>query len=260
LLGVSRGKQVNSLSGYGQVLKPNEDVEVHVSNPIPNDPNSATVVTYQFGVPSIADRIHLSLLGEFIEQPVFDTLRTEHQLGYVVWGFATIHGSIGEVRVIVQGFRESPDVVQALIEGTVQNLTSSIAAISQDDFQIRKGTLRTSLLKEPATMSQFKGKFWGQIWDEEYCFNKQQLQLQRLEDPSFVSAAPLLDAWRRTVDPNTQRKVTVKLYSSKASQAAEANSLVATRRPVKLVTNVDSQSVSMLMSNESYWPHVFKCE
>ena len=36
---------------------PREELEVRVGNPIPKDPNSVTLAAYQFGVPSLADRV-----------------------------------------------------------------------------------------------------------------------------------------------------------------------------------------------------------
>ena len=43
-----------------------------------------------------------------------------------------------EVRVLVQGFRESPDVVAELIDGTVRNLTQSFHEMKQNEFEVRK--------------------------------------------------------------------------------------------------------------------------
>jgi len=115
-----------------RVLKLEKDLEVRVANPIPKDPNSATITSYQFGVPSLTDRLRFSLISGIIDRPVFQILRTEHQLGYVVFGFATAHMDILEVRVLVQGFRESPDVVAELIDGTVRNLTQSFHEMKQN--------------------------------------------------------------------------------------------------------------------------------
>lgn len=253
-LGVKNTKMPEEKEGHLLVLKPSEPVEIRIANPIPEDPNSATLVTYQFGIPSVADRIHLAMLGEFIDRPVFETLRTEHQLGYVVFGYVTTHASIVEVRVLVQGFREGPDAVQMLIESTVQNLTSKIANMSEDEFKTRKATLRSTLDNPPKTLSQYAGKYWGQIWEREYCWQKTALQLAVLDDPKFSSPAPLLQAWKNTVEPGHQKKVTVKLYGSGLAQNATL------AQHVKTVTLVDSAAVTKAMGTAEYWPHQYMCE
>merc|ERR1719174_2512554 len=101
-----------SYDSVTNVLKPRDTVEVRVANPIVGDPNSATLVAYQVGIPTIEDRVKLLLISDIIGDPIFAELRTKHQLGYVVFGWATVHESVAEFRVLVQGFREDPDAVE----------------------------------------------------------------------------------------------------------------------------------------------------
>merc|ERR1719324_377381 len=62
------------------VLKPNGAVEVRIPNPIPGDANHATLAAYQWGIPTLSDQLKVLLIGDIISDPVFDTLRTKHQL------------------------------------------------------------------------------------------------------------------------------------------------------------------------------------
>jgi len=242
------------------VINPKEEVEIRMQNPIPGDPNSATLVAYQFGVPDVKDRIHLAMLGSIIDRPVFEVLRTEHQLGYVVFGYVAPHVSIVEVRVLVQGFREGPDAVGALIESTVQNLTSKIASIDQAEFDQRKQTLRTSLAKKDMTMGAFAGRYWGQIWDDSHCFNKQQLQLNYIDSGKFNSPAPLLEAWKKAVAPSAARKkISVKLFG--AQQPGAPATVLAKELPgAKVITLIDSTNINTQFSGESRWPHEMICK
>lgn len=259
--------------GYLQVVDPAAPLEVRIPNPIPGDPNSATLVTYQFGVPSLADRVHLAMLGEVIDRPVFEALRTERQLGYVVFGYVAPHSSIVEVRVLVQGFREAPDAVEAIIEDTVRNLTERIAALRPEEVAARRRSLRTELTTPPATLSQLVGEYWDQIWQGTHCFQKKALQLARLEAEEAAAtanasapAAGLLDAWRRTVAPDSgqAKKVSVKLFGAGAAGvpgaaggAGGGGSDGSTTGPITLVS---SAAVGARLQDEQYWPHHFLCE
>lgn len=51
-----------------------------------------------------------------------------------------------EVRILVQGFRESPDVVATLIDQTVKNLTQSFHQMSPKEFEVRKAPYEDGLL------------------------------------------------------------------------------------------------------------------
>mmetsp|Transcript_23328 Transcript_23328/g.66415 ORF Transcript_23328/g.66415 Transcript_23328/m.66415 type:complete len:1027 (-) Transcript_23328:134-3214(-) len=259
-LGITRDLPEVVHESHEQVIDPQGEVELRVANPIAGDPNSATLVAYQFGVPEIADRVHLAMLGEVMDRPVFEALRTERQLGYVVFGYVAPHASIVEVRVLVQGFREAPDRVEGLIEGTVQNLTEAIAKMSPKEFETRKHALRTALSKKAATMAQFAGQYWGQIWDQTYCFQKRSLELQYLDSQAFNSSQPLLEAWKRAVAPQTgsRRKISVKLFGAKAVQAIALDK--ARQVDKKVITLANSGSVGKELQGEHYWPHSYVCK
>ncbi|CAJ1349978.1 unnamed protein product [Effrenium voratum] len=113
-----------------------------------------------------------------------------------------------EVRVLVQGFRESPDVVAQLIDSTVRNLTSAFA-MKPAELEVRKATLRQELKKPPANLGDFAGRFWSQIWDETYCFDKVDKELKVLEG---VTPQSLAEAWNRTT--GSSKKLLVKLFGS----------------------------------------------
>lgn len=259
-VGITRDQPEVIHEGHLQVVNPAEDVEVRIANPIAGDPNSATLVAYQFGVPKLADRVRLAMLGEFIERPVFEALRTERQLGYVVFGYVAPHASIVEVRVLVQGFREAPDTVERLIEGTVQNLTEAIGKMSPEEFQTRKQSLRTILTKRAATMWQFSGRYWDQIWDQTYCFQKRALQLQFLDSKDFNSPGSLLEAWKHVVAPQTGRrkKISVKLFGAGATEPITLAGVEHADK--KVITLVNSRNVGKELHDEQYWPHSYLCE
>lgn len=261
-LGVTRQQAKVQYDGFSQVIKPKEEVEIRMANPIAHDPNSATLVSYQFGIPTVADRVHMNMIGEIMDRPVFEALRTERQLGYVVFGWVSVHSSIVEVRVLVQGFRESPDVVEDLIEETVQNLTTQkFASMTQDEFDARKNNLRVALNQKAATMGQYSGRYWSQIADGNQCFQTRALQLAYLNGKEFSTPKPLLEAWKRTVLPGASRKrLAVKLFGApqpgKAVATLEQNSTVG----LKVVTMLDSAAVKAQMEDEVYWPHQYICE
>mmetsp|Transcript_25433 Transcript_25433/g.46173 ORF Transcript_25433/g.46173 Transcript_25433/m.46173 type:complete len:1008 (+) Transcript_25433:55-3078(+) len=241
---------------YPFVLKPKKELEIRVPNPIPDDPNSATIVAYQFGIPTLADRVRFSMISGLIDRPVFDVLRTQHQLGYVVFGFVTAHRDILEVRVLVQGFRETPDVVEELIESTVQNLTSQFANLDDKEFEVRKASLRSDLVKPPANLASFAGKFWGQIWDKTYCFDKAQREVRFMDGADFQSSASLLDAWKQTVSSKNRKKLAVKLFGADPSGKLALREMK-NQEDHDIITDVEHTTP---LSTASYWPHEYLCK
>jgi insulysin len=240
------------------VLKPAEEVEIRIANPIPDDVNHATIAAYQFGVPTIADRAHLSLLSGIIERPVFETLRTKHQLGYVVFGYATLHQNIAEVQVLVQGFRENPDAVDLLIEGTLENITKHIETIKPAEIETRKQSMITAYTQKPTSISSEAGQYWGPIWEETHCFKKKELLVKYLQSGKVKDNKPLLAMWKKITDNTKERKkVVVKLFGKYEGEKA---ALALEPQGHKVVKMIDSVSVEKQMKDEAYWPTNVICE
>jgi insulysin len=163
------------------VLVAPEGVEVRMQNPIPRDRNHATINSYQYGVPDIAERVNLLLLGKMIANPVYDTLRTKKQLGYVVFGFMTEQVSVLELRVLVQGEKEMPDAVDADIEAVIGEFGTHLRAMPKAEFLRWKASLKSSLHHKDQNMGQEADRYWAQIADDGHCFNRKELELQYLE-------------------------------------------------------------------------------
>jgi len=141
----------------------------------------------------------------------------------------------------------------------VQNLTGRIANMGQEEFVTRKSALRTSLTKKPATMSQFAGQYWAQIYDGTYCFQKRSLQLAHLDSADFNSPAPLLEAWKKSVAPSsTRKKVVVKLFGTTPGKSPVQ--LNRAKAGAKVITLVYSQFIGEQMQDEKYWPNEFVCK
>lgn len=243
---------------YPVVLKPEKELEIRVSNPIPHDPNSATIAAYQFGIPTLADRVRFSMISGIIDRPVFEVLRTEHQLGYVVFGYVTAHKDILEIRVLVQGFRKDPDQVGLLIEDTVQNLTKKFATLSETEFNVRKASLRRDLSKPPSNLGEYAGKFWGQIWDETYCFDKAEREVQFIDSEDFQKPSDLLNAWKHTVASGAARKkLTVKLFGADQETGKVSLPKASSNEDIQVLTDVESASQS---ESGEHWPHEYLCK
>jgi len=252
-LKVTRDQEKVSLTRSSSVLKPDSTVEIRIPNPIVGDPNSATLAAYQVGIPTIQDRVTLQLLGDIIGDPVFDTLRTKHQLGYVVFGYTTLHKSVAEVRVLVQGFRKNPDQVEPLVESTVSNITQILKSMSRDEFVQRKKNVKLLLTKPEKTLGQEVSKSWNPIWSKHtHCFDKKQKMIAKLDEMGD-STEPLVQMWEKAVKPSEERKkIIVKLFGGVTDAKAMPKEEVVAG--LEVVTLIDSQDLKDELKDANYWP------
>eukprot|EP00928_Gymnodinium_smaydae_P035808 TRINITY_DN25131_c0_g5_i1.p1 TRINITY_DN25131_c0_g5~~TRINITY_DN25131_c0_g5_i1.p1 ORF type:complete len:1028 (-),score=269.41 TRINITY_DN25131_c0_g5_i1:51-3134(-) len=240
-----------------RVLRPNGSVEIRIPNPIGGDPNSATMASYQVGIPTIEERVKLMLLGEIIQDPVFMMLRTTHQLGYVVFGFTAFQGSVAELRILVQGFRKTPDAVELLIESAARNVTKLLAEMAPEEVAKRRRNARLALTKRPATLDQEAGRSWEPISKGHLCFDRRQKMLEHL-DAMGDSAKPVADMWASATHPSSGggHRVIVKLFGGPRSRE-----LVASAAAVpKVVTMLDAAHLGKELAGEEYWPDKTLCE
>jgi secreted Zn-dependent insulinase-like peptidase len=229
------------------VVHPKPDTVVRVHNPIPHDTNHATVNVYQWPEPpTIAQRVNLMLLGSMLHRKAFDELRTTRQLGYVVSAGVTPHGSIGEIKVLVQGTKATPDTVDGYIETMLTNFEKDLEEMSDSEFENRKDGVRVQLSKHDQTQSAEAGRYWHAIRDKSYCFNKKELSLDALEKMKDKSA--LLKFWKQlTTEKRT--KVSVQVYGT----GVELNNTAVPAGAVELFAD------TLREKDAKYYPHEMLC-
>ncbi|PFH33527.1 sporozoite developmental protein [Besnoitia besnoiti] len=162
------------------VIEQKSPIEAVVSNPIRNDVNHATLVHYQLGVPSIEERVNLAVLGRMLNRRLFDRLRTEEQLGYIVGAKPYIDSSVESMSCILQGSKKHPDDVADLIEEEVRAMEEHIRSMPDAELNHWKDATRAELAKPVATFVEEFGRSWSQIANHGHCFNKHDLELKYL--------------------------------------------------------------------------------
>lgn len=243
-----------------RVLKANRAVEVRMPNPISGDVNSATINAYQFGVPDVSERVKLLMLGNMFSQDSYDTLRTQQQLGYVVFGVVMPHHTILELRVIVQGAKETPDVVDVRIESLLQTFRHNLDNISTSDFQRWKSSLRSTLSKHDENMGEEADRLWGKITTGNLCFKQQQMALEYLD--TMESPKDLAAEFQEIL--SSHRKVSVRLFGAGKDQKSHlASSSSASATSLAVVVNGDSaKDKTSIASAEGsdFWPEAGICQ
>ena len=114
-------------------------------------------------------RAKLLLLAQMAEEPVFDTLRTKEQLGYVVGSSAMIYAMVAAWRVLVQSEKDC-----AYLEKRIDNFLIGFEEVIRDmpaeEFEAHKVGLINKRLEKLKNLNQETGRFWGHITGEAFDF------------------------------------------------------------------------------------------
>mmetsp|Transcript_19660 Transcript_19660/g.42988 ORF Transcript_19660/g.42988 Transcript_19660/m.42988 type:complete len:1022 (-) Transcript_19660:90-3155(-) len=240
------------------VRKVQGPVVVRMPNPIQGDQDSALVVAYQYGNPDVAQRVKLLLLSQMISQPIYDTLRTQQQLGYVVSGYVASRLDTLELRVVVQGSAASPDEVDTRVEKVLDDFGANLEALTEEDFVSWKASLRTDLEELPETVSGQADKVWSHVLADNTCFEWQKLAFKYLD--SLTSSGDLLREFQTLRD--NQRKISVRLYGKQEwSKLLKVQGEQTSKNTETYGTMVvEAPKAQPVAPGEDYWPVGRSCK
>lgn len=119
-------------------------------------------------------RAKLLLLDQMLHEPVFDTLRTQEQLGYIVNGSMTILGNNAAFRFLIQSERDCEyllkraDIFLARFETTLKEMTDK-------EFEEHRVGIINKRLEKLRNLTQESGRLWHHVVSEVFDFELGQL-------------------------------------------------------------------------------------
>ena len=142
-----------------------------------NSSDANTLVTnyYQGGPGSVRDQALLDTLVLMMEEPVFDTLRTQEQLGYSVSMTArNTFGVLGvSVTVNTQATKFTPDHVDKRIEAFFKSFISE--QLTEKNVAQAVQSLIKLKLAADITLEEEMNRNWQEILGREYVFDRHEL-------------------------------------------------------------------------------------
>jgi len=271
------------------VVNVQQPVEVRAVNPRAGDPNDVATVSLLYGVSDVPSRVILSIASALLGTAAFDHLRTEQQLGYVVWGGMGMQSNILYVKALVQGSKVNADEAEAAIEGLfTQIMPEMLKNLTDNDFQSQVDAYRQQLLEPPLGASEEVGHFWSHIMQGGQCMHLLDEALSFLKS-AHCNKQTLVDTWNNLVfgtrgkkdgkDAPFRKKLTVKYFASKGKEAPPRPSMEEARKIwkqhgvapaamellenewklAKVVTKADSQVREELLKEGGYFPTDLNC-
>ena len=114
-------------------------------------------------------RAKTQLLDQILHEPAFDQLRTKEQLGYVVFSGMRANSTTYGFRFIIQSERPA-EYLESRIDSFLASQVTTIAAMSDEDFESHKRSVITKRLEKLKNLDQETNRQWAQISNEYYDF------------------------------------------------------------------------------------------
>jgi secreted Zn-dependent insulinase-like peptidase len=125
--------------------------------------DASMVVFVQDEGSSFEDRAKSALLVHIVSPKYFSSLRTEQQLGYVVFTVNTRLRERAGVSFIVQSPVVGPDELRRRTLAFIETQVQRLAEMSEEEFGANKGGLITSLTQRDRNLAQRAGRYWADL-------------------------------------------------------------------------------------------------
>lgn len=181
---------------------------------LPNDKNSTTTNFRQLGPSTIRLQCLIEFIEKMMEEPLFDILRTQEQLGYSVsCSHRFNHGILGiSVTVQSQEDKNPTTFVDNRIEKFLhENMANVLEKMTDEEFL----TIQTALIKlknmVEVELESEVSRHWSEITSKEYIFNRLELEAQMIGQ---LTKADVVDFYKTKVIAADARKLSVQVVGS----------------------------------------------
>ncbi|KAG2516513.1 hypothetical protein BBO99_00005782 [Phytophthora kernoviae] len=180
--------------------------------------NSSICALYQLDCESEGStmvlRARLELFAHIFKEPCFNQLRTQEQLGYLVFSGIIRTEGVDYFRVLLQSDVASPQLLDQRIELFVARFRSIIAEMPASTWQKQVNAVVKALLEKPKHELEESMRAWREIASETFVFDRRQrvaavvATLQPRDLLEFFDTLISVDGERRS-------KLSVCLYGAK---------------------------------------------
>ncbi len=126
-------------------------------------PDMAMALYIQGKETSDKARARMGLLGHMISTPYYNTLRTEQQLGYIVYAAAYPRGPVPGLIFVVQSPEATPEIMVEQSELFFRDYVGRLAGMPQEEFELYREGLIIRLLEKPRNMAEKALRNWSDL-------------------------------------------------------------------------------------------------
>ncbi|PSK36776.1 hypothetical protein B9Z65_1959 [Elsinoe australis] len=147
-------------------------------------------------------RALLLLFAQMADEPVFDTLRSKEQLGYVVSSSPVTLATVSGWRILIQSER-TPEYLEKRIDIFLTKFGDTIKDMSQADFDSFKIALINKRLEKLKNLNQETARFWHHITSEVFDF---ELVYRDVEHVEKLTKDQMVDFFSTYISPASDKR------------------------------------------------------
>ncbi|MCH4561861.1 insulinase family protein [Halomonas sp. EGI 63088] len=143
---------------------------------------------------SLESQARLAVLGQLIDTPFYQRLRTEEQLGYVVnAGYSPLMDAPG-IGLLVQSPDTESEAIQARIDAFLDDFEGRLEALDDADLAPYRQAVHAGLMQRDTSLSARASRLWQAMSFGDTGFDRRERLAERVLS---VTARDLREAWSR---------------------------------------------------------------
>jgi insulysin len=205
-------------------LDPSSNRVYHFKGHNENEDNGATVMYYECMHRNTRCSVSLDLLVQIANKPAFEILRTQQQLGYIVFTYKEQHQGVAGLGFIVQSNVKSPAVVDRRVEGFLVKLRQLLIDMDDEEWESHIAAVVTAKTEPDKRLSQEINRAWEEIVSKQASVNfkrrhVQAAAVQTITKPELIS---FFDKFIGQAAPQ-RSKLAIHTVSAKFAEEYERN-------------------------------------
>ncbi|WP_250656423.1 insulinase family protein [Alkalimarinus coralli] len=142
--------------------------------------NTAVVLYNQLSDNTPSNSASMRLLGYLLQSELFNTLRTEHSMGYIVGAAPMPVFNVDGLAIFAQSPNQSAEEIQMELAAELKGMEARVSAMSDRDFKQAKVALLSFLMQEP-NMKARSDAYWAGIMLKQPAFLQKDQLVEALE-------------------------------------------------------------------------------
>ena len=147
----------------------------HLTHTLPVEHNDSAISVYFQGDNSdLKTRAEYTLLSEIVKAPFYSQLRTEQQLGYIVFGTALPLRQAPGLAFVVQSPNTDPLGLERHIDTFVEQMGKQLNRMNSQQLNQYKASVISRINRKETRLSELSERYWQEIDRDEYQFDSRQ--------------------------------------------------------------------------------------
>ncbi|WP_169336959.1 insulinase family protein [Amphritea japonica] len=195
------------------------DKQSNLTQTLPVDhSDSAISVYFQADNSDTKTRAEYALLSEILSAPFYSRLRTEQQLGYVVFETAMSMRKAPGLAFVIQSPNTGPIGLEKHINEFISQMETQLEELTEEQVDSFKESVLSRINRKANRMSELSERYWQEIDRDEHSFDS------REQLTAAINALTLNDL-RKCYTQLPERRLTVRTFGEEHRQEASSTAL-----------------------------------